>query len=176
LETGTLEGFMFSSCRFPLRACRLLLLSEAFTACGEVTSLELHSPGNPDSLRIDLSPGPIEAPERIPLDELLQMRVGVRNDGDLTAGPGWVVRVLVSSDPHIDPFDHQVDQFVTTRELPPGGQDLYLRNKKLSGLGPGEYYIGSMVDVTEIVPELSETNNTLVSPSRITLLPEAPEP
>jgi hypothetical protein len=167
---------MFSSCRFPLRAGRLLLLSGAVTACGEVTSLELHSPGNPDVLNIDLTPGPIEAPERVSLDALLQMRVGVRNDGDRTAGPGWVVRVLVSSDPQIDPSDHQVDQFVTTRELPPGGQDLYLRNKKLSGLGPGEYYIGSMVDVTEIVPELSETNNTLVSPSRITLLPEAPEP
>jgi hypothetical protein len=83
--------------------------------------------------------------------------------------------VLLSSDVEIDGSDRQIDQFVTTRELLPGGQDLYLRNKKLSGLGPGEYYIGSIVDVTEIVPELSENNNRLTSPGRIRLLPEAPE-
>ena len=99
------------------------------------------------------------------------MRVGVRNSGNRTAGPGWVVRVFISSDPGIESSDHQVDQFVTTRELPPGGQDLYLRNKKLSGIGAGDYYLGSIVDVTEIVPEPNETNNTLATPGRITLLP-----
>ena len=41
---------------------------------------------------------------------------------------------------------------------------------------PGEYYIGSIVDVTEIVPELAETNNTLATPGRITLLPVATGP
>jgi CARDB len=165
---------MFSSCRCPLGACRLLLVSGLVTACGEVTSLEVHSPGTPgDStvLQADLSPGAIEAPERVRLDESLQMRVGVRNSGNRTAGPGWVVRIFISSDPSIDSSDHQIDQFVTTRELPSGGQDLYLRNKKLSGVGAGGYYIGSILDVTNIVPELSETNNTLATPGRITLLP-----
>jgi hypothetical protein len=33
-----------------------------------------------------------------------------------------------------------------------------------------------MLDVTQLVPELSETNNTLTSPGRITLLPQAPAP
>jgi hypothetical protein len=97
----------------------------------------------------------------------------VRNSGNLTAGPGWVVRVFISNDPSIESSDHQIDQFVTTRELAPGAQDLYLRNKKLSGVGAGNYYIGSIVDVTEIVPELSEANNTLTTPGRITLLPVA---
>jgi hypothetical protein len=147
-----------------------------FTACGEVTSLEVRSPGGADALKADLAPGPIEAPDRMSLDALLQMRVGVRNSGKLTAGPGWVVRVLLSSDSQIDPSDHQIDQFVTTRELPPGREDVYLRNKKLSGLGPGEYYIGSMVDVTGVVPELIETNNTLLIPGRLTLHPLAPAP
>lgn len=157
---------MFSS-------CRLLLMTGLLTAC-EVSSLEVHSPGapgDPDVLKADLSPGTIEAPGRLRLDALLQMRVGVRNGGNRTAGPGWVVRVFMSSDSHIDSSDHQIDQFVTTRELPPGGQDLYLRNKKLSGVGAGDYYIGSILDVTDVVPEQVETNNTLATPGRITLLP-----
>jgi hypothetical protein len=61
-------------------------------------------------------------------------------------------------------------------QRPGGGEDLYLRNKKLSGVGPGDYYIGSMVDVTEIVPELIETNNTLTTPGQIRLLPVAADP
>jgi hypothetical protein len=167
---------MFPSCRLPLRAYRLLLGSGLLAACGEVTSLEIHSPGGADALKADLSAGPIDAPERLAIDALLQMRVGVSNGGTLTAGPGWVVRVFVSNDSQIEASDRQIDQFVTTRDLPSGGQDLYLRNKKLSGLGPGEYYIGSIVDVTEIVPELSETNNALATPGRITLLPKPPAP
>jgi hypothetical protein len=158
---------------------RILLVSGLLTGCGEVTSLEVHAPGvprDPDSPTADLAPGRIEAPDRMSLDALLQMRVGVRNIGTLTAGPGWVVRVLLSIDSAIDGSDRQIDQFVTSRELPPGGRDFYLRNKKLSGVDSGEYYVGSIVDVTEIVPELSETNNTLASPGRITVLPEAPAP
>jgi hypothetical protein len=100
------------------------------------------------------------------------MKVGVINDGNRTAGPGWVVRVVISTDSRIDSSDRQIDQFVTSRELRPGAQDMYLRNKKLSGVAPGEYYIGSMVDVTELVPELAETNNTLDDPGHITLGPE----
>jgi hypothetical protein len=106
------------------------------------------------------------------LDEPLQMRVGVINEGSRTAGPGWVVRVVISTDSRIDPSDRQIDQFVTSRELRPGAQDSYLRNKKLSGVAPGDYYLGSMVDVTELVPELAETNNALGTPAQITLLPE----
>jgi hypothetical protein len=157
----------------------LLLIAGLFTACGEVTSLEVQSPGSsggPDSFKADLSPGSIEAPRRLAVSELLQMRVGVRNSGNRTAGSGWVVRVLLSTDQTIDATDHQIDQFVTTRDLASGAEDFYLRNKKLAGIGPGDYYIGSMVDVTELVPELTETNNVLVSPGLITLLPEPPAP
>jgi hypothetical protein len=157
---------MFSSCR--------LLLMTGFLAACEVTSLEVNSPatpGDPDVLKADLSPGAIETPGDIRVDALLPMRVGVRNSGNRAAGPGWVVRVFISSDSHIDSSDHQIDQFVTTRDLPPGGRDLYLRNKKLSGVVAGDYYIGSIVDVTDIVPEQTETNNTLATPGRITLLP-----
>jgi CARDB protein len=167
---------MLSSGRLSLRAFHLLLASGLVGGCGEVTSLEVRSPGGDNALQADLTPGPIEAPDHLLLDALLQMRVGVSNSGNLTAGPGWVVRVFVSGDPQIEPSDRQIDQFVTTRELRPGSQDTYLRNKKLSGLGPGEYYVGSIVDVTQVVPELSETNNALASPGRITLLPEAPAP
>ena len=162
---------MFSS-------CRLLLMTGLLTAC-EVTSLEVHSPGTPgdqDPLKADLAPGTVEAPGSIRFDALVQMRVGVRNSGNGTAGPGWVVRVFISSDSHIDSSDHQIDQFVATRELPSGGQDRYLRNKKLSGLLPGDYYIGSIVDVTDVVPERTETNNTLATPGRITLLAVAAQP
>jgi hypothetical protein len=148
-------------------------------ACGEVTSLELRSPGTPadtGEVKPDLAPGAIEAPRRLAVNALLQMRVGVRNGGNRSAGTGWVVRVLLSGDPQIDVSDHQIDQFVVTRELASGGQDVYLRNKKLAGIGPGEYYIGSMVDVTQLVPELTETNNVLTTPELITILPEPPDP
>ena len=159
---------MFSS-------CRLLLMTGFLTAC-EVTSLELQgpgTPGGPDSLKADLSPGPIEAPDRLRVDELLQMRVGVGNSGNRIAGPGWFIRVLLSDDAHIDSTDHLIEQFVATRELVPGAQDLYLRNIKLSGVEPGDYYIGSILDVTDVVPELSDSNNALATPGRITLLPVA---
>jgi hypothetical protein len=159
-----------------MRGWLMLATTGLFTACGEVTSLEVRSPGSDNTHQPDLVAGPIEAPDRLRLDEALQMRVGVSNSGRVTAGGGWVVRVLLSTDPAIDESDHQIDQFVTSRDLAPGSQDVYLRNKKLSGLVTGDYYIGSIVDVTQVVPELSETNNTLTSPGRITLLPEAPAP
>jgi hypothetical protein len=142
-------------------SCRLLLLTGLLTAC-EVTSLELQSPGTPggpDSLKADLSPGPIEAPDRLRLDELLEMRVGVGNSGNRIAGPGWFIRVFLSDDAHIGSADHLIEQFVTTREL--------------SGVEPGVYYIGSILDVTDLVPELSDSNNTLTTPGQISLLPAA---
>jgi hypothetical protein len=158
---------------------RVPLLTLLAYACGEVNSLEVHSPGAPgggEQFAADLVPGIIEAPERMSLDDLLQMRVGVRNIGNRAAGPGWMVRVFLSQDSSISPADHQIDQFVTTRDLPADGEDTYLRNKKLSGLEPGQYYLGSIVDVTDVVPELSDSNNTLVTSTSLTLLPKAPEP
>jgi hypothetical protein len=155
-----------------------LLLLLAY-ACGEVSSLEVRSPGtpgDPEQIKADLVPGAIEAPDRISLDQLLQMRVGVRNVGTRSAGPGWTIRIFLSPDSTIDPGDHQIDQFVATRDLPAAGDDIYLRNKKLSGLEPGQYYLGSIVDVTDVVTEVSDSNNTLLTPTSIALLPKAPEP
>jgi hypothetical protein len=172
IGSDSAEAVTLLSCVAVKRSGAMLLLI-LVGGCGEVTSLDLRSPGNP-AAKADLLPGPIDAPERAPLDELLQMRVGVSNTGNLTAGPGWTIRVFLSDDSIIDPADHQIDQFVTTRELPAGGQDSYLRNKKLSGVGPGQYYLGSIIDGTEVVPELNENNNTLSSPGVITLLPKAP--
>jgi CARDB protein len=149
---------------------RRLLLAGLLTAC-QASSSDLQGPGGPDSLEPDLSPGPIQTPARIRLDALLQMSVGVRNVGSLTAGPGWVVRVVISTDSQIDDSDQQIDQFVATRELPPGGEDVYLRNKKLSGVVAEDYFIGSILDVTGTVPETSETNNALTTPGRLTLTP-----
>jgi hypothetical protein len=85
--------------------------------------------------------------------------------------------VFLSPDQVIDPGDTQIDQFVTTRELGLGASDRYLRNKKLAGgVGPGRYYIGSILDVTEVVPELAESNNVLTAPRTITLTPEPTTP
>src|SRR3954468_5098422 len=108
---------MLSSGRRGSLAFHLLLGAGLVGGCGEVTSLEVRSPGGNNALQADLTPGPIEAPDRLSIDAPLQMRVGVSNGGNLTAGPGWVVRVLVSIDPEIDPSDRQIDQFFTTREL-----------------------------------------------------------
>jgi hypothetical protein len=63
---------------------------------------------------------------------------------------------------------------VTTRELQPQGEDAYLRTMKLPGrIAPAAYYLGSMLDVTGVVPETDEDNNTLRTPATITILPES---
>jgi hypothetical protein len=104
------------------------------------------------------------------MDSILEMSVTVRNGGNRTAGPGWVIRVFLSTDPIIDSADIIIDRFSAPRDLPAGGEDLYLRHKKLRGSTPlGPYYIGSILDVTQVVPEVTETNNTLVNPAAIIL-------
>jgi hypothetical protein len=96
---------VFLSSHFLWSIGRLSLAAGLLSACGEVTSLDLRSPGGDNALKADLTPGSIEAPDRLSLDALLQMRVGVGNSGSLSAGPEWVVRVLLSTDPQIDASD-----------------------------------------------------------------------
>jgi hypothetical protein len=162
-----------SACGVVAASCGFLLLAGLVAGC-EVNSLAVQSPGTPADTttgpKADLAPGSIQAPVRLRLDSLLEMQVGVRNNGSRSAGPGWFVRVFLSTDPVIDPSDHQIDQFAANRELPPGGQDSYLRHKKLSGIAPGLYYIGSMVDVTHLVPESTETNNAQSAAGTISLV------
>jgi hypothetical protein len=126
-------------------------------------------------LQADLFAGPIEVPDHIHLDSILEMTVGVRNRGTGTAAAGWIVRVMLSTDAFIDSADIQVDHFSAPRELAPGDEDRYLRHKKLRATTPtGKYYIGSILDVTGRVSETSETNNTLRSPGTVILTDEAP--
>jgi hypothetical protein len=146
----------------------ILLLSLSACVAGSEGLRGPFEPGEPEpGLRADLSAGPIVAPQEIRLDSILQMRIGVRNTGTRSAGTGWVIRVFLSLDPLIDPADIQIDQFVVTRELAAGAEDQYLRNRKL-------YFIGSILDVTEVVSEITETNNTLRNPTTITLNPILP--
>ncbi len=139
-------------------------------------------PGNPPAnpppgLRADLFAGPIMTPDHVRVDSILEMVVGVRNGGTRVADAGWIVRVMLSKDAVIDSADIQVDHFSAPRDLPPGGEDEYLRHKKLRASTPtGPYYIGSILDVTGRVPEASETNNVLQSPATIVLTAEAPPP
>jgi CARDB len=151
------------------------LLWAALLGCEE-PSFDLPNPESPSSgsPQADLSPGRIETVPRVRLDSLLQLTVGVRNSGPQSAGPGWFIRVLLSPDPAVDSADFIIDQFMATRELPPGGQDGYLRNLKLPGnLAPGRYFLGSMLDVAGTVPETNEGNNLALGPS-ITVLPRSP--
>lgn len=167
---------MLSSRAWP--HCVVLLFPILLGDCAGTTDLPNSTPHEPNSEpQADLSPGPIEAPHSVRLDELLEMRVGVENSGNRTVGPGWVVRVFLSPDAVIDPTDAQIDQFVTTRELQSGASDSYLRNKKLNrNIVPGTYYIGSVLDVTDVVPESAEDNNSQANPIAITIAPETPEP
>jgi hypothetical protein len=154
----------------------ILLLSLSACVAGSEGLRGPFEPGEPEpGLRADLSAGPIVAPQEIRLDSILQMRIGVRNTGTRSAGTGWVIRVFLSLDPLIDPADIQIDQFVVTRELAAGAEDQYLRNRKLyRGTATGSYFIGSILDVTEVVSEITETNNTLRNPTTITLNPILP--
>ena len=135
-------------------------------------------PGNPPanpspSLRADLFAGPLLVPDHVRVDSVLEMVVAVRNGGTRSADAGWIVRVLLSTDPVIDSADIQVDHFSAPRDLQAGGEDQYLRHKKLRATTPtGLYYIGSILDVTGKVPEANETNNVLRSPGTIVLTRE----
>jgi hypothetical protein len=138
-------------------------------------------PGGPrepePGLRADLFAGPIAVPDQIRVDSILEMIVGVRNGGTRQADAGWVVRVVLSRDPIIDSADIQIDHFSAPRVLPAGGQDEYLRHKKLRGSTPlGLYYVGSILDVTGRVSEASEGNNILQSPTPIVLTDRVPRP
>lgn len=136
------------------------------------------SPSDPEpGLKADLSAGPVEVPDYIPLDTVLEMTIGVRNRGTRSAGPGWVIQVLLSSDQVIDSADIPLDHFVATRELPAGAEDQYLRHKKLrASTPPGPYFIGTILDITGVVPETSESNNTLQSPTAVILTAKSPRP
>jgi CARDB len=131
------------------------------------------APTQPNSgVLSDLSPIAVEAPGQIRLDSLLQLRVAVHNGGSRTAGPGWFVRLFLSPDSLITADDILIDQFVASRELQPGADDRYLRTMKLPGrTEPAHYYLGAVLDVTAVVPELDEDNNVLRSPPAIIILP-----
>lgn len=158
-----------------------LLVSAALGGC-VAGSDGPQGPGNPPptpapGLRADLFAGPIEVPDHIRVDSILEMTIGVRNGGTRVVDPGWVIRVVLSTDSLIDSADIPVDHFAVPRELPPGGEDQYLRHKKLRASTPtGPYYVGSILDVTERVPEASETNNVLRFPATIVLTPKVPAP
>ncbi len=129
------------------------------------------SPSEPEvGLKADLFTGPIEVPDHIRVDSILEMTIGVRNGGTGLASAGWIVRVMLSTDALIDSADIQVDHFAAPRELAAGAEDRYLRHKKLRAKTPlGTYYIGSILDVTRRVSEVSESNNAQQSPATIIL-------
>lgn len=144
--------------------------SEGPTGTGRPTDPE---PG----LVADLFAGPIDVPDHIRVDSILVMTVGVRNGGNRVAEAGWVVRVMLSQDRLIDPADIQIDQFAASRALMAGGEDQYLRQKKLrGGIPTGPYYVGSILDATGAVSEASEANNTLQFPAEIILTEKASDP
>ena len=123
---------------------------------------------SPGPSAADLIPLRVDAPPQAAAGALVTLHVGVRNAGGVPVGPGWAIRVYLSADAVVDTTDVLIDQFVTSGDLRSGGTDSYLRNKKLSGsLVAGVYFIGSMVDVGNVVPESAESNNTLASPSSI---------
>ena len=98
-------------------------------------------PGDPGAdpspgLRADLAAGPVLVPDQVRVDSILEMLVEVRNGGTRVAEAGWIVRVMLSTDPVIDSADIQVDHFSAPRNLPPGGEDQYLRHKKLRATTP----------------------------------------
>jgi hypothetical protein len=152
---------------------RMFGLTLAF-GCGG--SADGPAPTQPSpSVLSDLSAIGIEAPDQLRLDSVLQLRVAVHNGGTRTAGPGWFVRVFLSADSLITPDDILIDQFVASRELQPGADDRYLRTMKLPGrTEPASYYLGAVLDVTAVVPELDEDNNALRSPPTIIILPKTP--
>ena len=162
----------------PERPCLGLLALLSGCVAGSEGPTDLGGPREPEpGLRADLYAGPIDVPNQIPVDSILEMTIGVRNGGTRQAEPGWVVRVLLSRDQIIDSADIEIDHFSAPRVLPAGAQDEYLRHKKLRGSTPlGQYYVGSILDVTGAVAEASEGNNTLQFPTPMILTAKVPRP
>src|SRR5688572_15423304 len=107
------------------------------------------------ALEADLAADTIEVPDHMRVDSILEMTIGVRNGGTRIVDPGWVIRVMLSTDARIDSADIQIDHFAAPRALPPGGEDQYLRHKKLRASTPtGPYFVGSILDVTRRVAEV----------------------
>lgn len=164
-----------TACSHPSLSWRsALLLSSLLGAClgsGEGPEGRTGPPADlPPGLLADLLAGPVLVPDHVRLDSILELVVAVRNRGTRVAEAGWVVRVMLSADSVIDSADIQVDHFSAPRDLQPNSDDSYLRHKKLRGsTPPGLYYIGSILDVTERVPEASESNNILRFPATIVL-------
>ncbi len=154
-------------------AVRALLLPGLLASCvaGSEGPHDSGSPTGPrPGLTADLFAGPIEVPDHIAVDSVLEMDIAVRNGGTGVVNAGWILRVVLSTDKLIDSADIQIDHFSAPRILQPGAEDHYLRHKKLRASTPtGLYYVGSILDVTGAVSEGSETNNTLQSPTPITL-------
>jgi hypothetical protein len=155
------------------RDVRALLLPGLLASC-VAGSEGPHDSGNPTGpepgLTADLFAGPIEVPDHIAVDSVLEMDIAVHNGGTGVVDAGWVLRVVLSRDKLIDSADIQIDHFSAPRLLQPGAEDHYVRHKKLRASTPiGLYYVGSILDVTGAVSEGSESNNTLQSPTPITL-------
>src|SRR5215210_1766284 len=134
-----------------------LLLPALVASCvaGSEGPTDAGSPSAPEpGLQADLSAGPIEVPDHVRVDSVLEMTIGVRNVGTSTADAGWIIRVMLSTDPQIDSADIQIDHFSAPRVLLPGAEDQYLRHKKLRASTPtGSYFVGSILDVTGRVAE-----------------------
>lgn len=155
------------------RDVRGLLLPGLLASCvaGAEGPHDSGTPTGPEpGLTLDLFAGPIEVPDHIAVDSVLEMDIAVRNGGTGVVSAGWIIRVVLSTDKLIDSADIQIDHFSAPRILQPGAEDHYLRHKKLRASTPtGLYYVGSILDVTGAVAEGSETNNILQSPTPITL-------
>jgi hypothetical protein len=156
----------------------VLLGLVASCVAGSEGPTDAGGPSAPEpGLRADLSAGPIEVPDQIRVDSILEMTIGVRNGGTSAADAGWIIRVMLSTDSQIDSADIQIDHFSAPRVLLPGAEDQYLRHKKLRGSTPtGPYFVGSILDVTGRVAETSEANNTLRFPVPIVLTARQEEP
>ena len=86
---------------------------------------------------------------------------------DLFAGPIEAPRQI--------PID-AIDRFAAHQALPAGAEAQYLRHMKLRRSMPlGEYYVGSIMDVTGAVAEASEGNNPLQFPVPILLTATVPD-
>jgi hypothetical protein len=143
--------------------CRLGLLA-LLSGCvaGSEGPTDSRGPREPDpGHRADLFAGPIDVPDEIRVDSILEMMIGVRNGGTRQAEPGWVVRVVLSRDQIIDSADIEIDHFSAPRVLAPGAQDELSAGVGSFGETPlGLHYVGSRLDATGAVREVNESNNT----------------
>jgi hypothetical protein len=95
----------------------------------------------------------------------------VANEGLLTAGPAWVDRVYLATQPTLTADAVQLGQYAINGNLAVGQQYSWTANGLQLPTIPGTYYVIVNTDATNAILQVDRTANTLVAPQPLVVAP-----